>query len=129
VVVIEDFHVLDDRLRGSIADLLKLLADMESQRSKLIVVGINRAGDSLIDHAPDLVNRDTIRFEVEPDEKVRELVALGEAALNIEIEAKDKIVEGAQGSFYLAQPPRARALHRCGDHRGARRAHRDLHPL
>jgi hypothetical protein len=103
-VVIDDFHVLDNDTRGDIADLLKRLADTESERSKLIIVGINRAGDSLIDHAPDLANRlDTIRFEVEPDHKVRELITAGEQALNIEIEAKPRIVEGAQGSFYLAQ--------------------------
>ena len=103
-VVIDDFHVLDNNTRGEIADLLKRLADMESTRSKLIIVGINRAGDSLIDHAPDLANRlDTIRFEVEPDHKVRELIIAGEKKLNIEIEAKARIVEGAQGSFYLAQ--------------------------
>ena len=66
-VVIDDFHVLDNDTRRQIADLLKRLADTESERSKLIIVGINRAGDSLIDHAPDLANRiDTIRFEVEP---------------------------------------------------------------
>lgn len=103
-VVIDDFHVLDNDTRGEIADLLKRLADTESTRSKLIIVGINRAGDSLIDHAPDLANRlDTIRFEVEPDHKVRELITAGENALKIQIEAKERVVEGAQGSFYLAQ--------------------------
>jgi hypothetical protein len=104
VVVVDDFHVLDDSVRRDIADLLKRLADTESRRSKLIIVGINRAGDSLIEHAPDLANRvDTIRFEIEPDEKVRELIENGEKALNVTIEAKERIVEGAQGSFYLAQ--------------------------
>jgi hypothetical protein len=104
VVVIDDFHVLDDRIRGQIADLLKRLADTESERSKLITVGINRAGDSLIEHAPDLVNRiDTIRFEVEPNNKVMQLIAEGENALNVEIDARERIAEGAQGSFYLAQ--------------------------
>lgn len=104
IVIIDDFHVLQDEMRRSIADLLKRLADTESERSKLIIVGINRAGDSLIEHAPDLANRvDTIRFEVEPNEKVTELITAGEKAFNVTIEAKDRIVEGAQGSFYLAQ--------------------------
>lgn len=104
VVVIDDFHVLHDKTRRDIADLLKRLADTESRRSKLIVVGINRAGDSLIEHAPDLANRvETIQFEVEPPDKVRQLISAGEEAFNVEIEAKEKIVEGAQGSFYLAQ--------------------------
>ncbi len=104
VVVVDDFHVLEDRIRGAIADLLKRLADLESERSKLIVVGINRAGESLIEHAPDLANRiDTVKFEIEPDNQVRKLIEAGEAALNVSIEATEKIVEGAQGSFYLAQ--------------------------
>ena len=104
VVVIDDFHVLGGDIRGQIADLLKRLADAESKRSKLIIVGINRAGDSLIEYAPDLANRiDAIKFEVEPAEKVVALVEEGEVALNVEIEAKAHIVDAAQGSFYLAQ--------------------------
>jgi hypothetical protein len=88
-VIIDDFHVLDNETRGDIADLLKRLADTESERSKLIIVGINRAGDSLIDHAPDLANRlDTVRFEVEPEHKILELITAGETALNVELEAR-----------------------------------------
>jgi hypothetical protein len=103
-VVLDDFHVLGSDTRSQIADLLKRLADTETDRSKLIIVGINRAGDSLIEHAPDLANRlDVIRFEVEPHGKIQELITLGEEALNIEIGVKERIVEGAQGSFYLAQ--------------------------
>jgi hypothetical protein len=103
-IVVDDFHVLDDAIRRDLADLLKRLADTEARRSKLIIVGINRAGDSLIEYAPDLANRvDTVRFEVEPDEKVKQLLTQGEDAFNVAIEARDKIVEGAQGSFYLAQ--------------------------
>ena len=60
-VIVDDFHVLDDSMRAHVADLLKALADAEDETSKLIIVGINRAGDSLIKHAPDLTNRiDTI---------------------------------------------------------------------
>jgi hypothetical protein len=104
IVVVDDFHVLRDDTRRAIADLLKRLADSEDERSKLIIVGINRAGDSLIEYAPDLANRvDTIRFEIEPAEKVSELVEAGERAFRVTIEARDRIVEGAQGSFYLAQ--------------------------
>ena len=103
-VLVDDFHVLDDSMRARIADLLKSLADREESGSKLIVVGINRAGDSLIKHAPDLSNRlDTIRFEIEPDEKVHDLITRGERALNVSLTARASVVEGAQGSFSLAQ--------------------------
>jgi hypothetical protein len=44
-----------------------------------------------------------VRFEVETDPKVLELVEAGEQAFNVTFDAKERIVEGAQGSFYLAQ--------------------------
>ena len=102
-VVVDDFHVLNNDTRGDIADLLKRLADTESQRSKLIIVGINRAGTrSSNTHrtSPTASTRSALRSSLY---KVSELVGLGESALNIEIEAKPRIIEGAQGSFYLAQ--------------------------
>ncbi|MER6168416.1 TIR domain-containing protein [Streptomyces violaceorubidus] len=104
LVVVDDFHVLEDSLRGDLADLLKALADAEDATSKLVVIGINRAGDRLIEHAPDLVNRlDVLRFDVEPQQKISEMISLGEKALNVEINARDYVVESAHGSFYLAQ--------------------------
>jgi hypothetical protein len=103
-VIIDDFHKLEEGLRGSIADYLKMLADAERSGTKLIVVGINQAGERLIDLAHDLVNRlDIITFETNSDEKVDELVSKGECALNITINVKDEIVNASQGSFYLAQ--------------------------
>jgi hypothetical protein len=104
LVVIDDFHVLDDSLRNQIADLLKALADEEAERSKLVIIGINRAGDTLIRHAPDVANRlEILRFEVEPAEKVSEMIRLGEVALNIELQAREQVIEAADGSFYIAQ--------------------------
>lgn len=104
LVVIDDFHVLDDSLRNQIADLLKALADEEAAHSKLVIIGINRAGDTLIRHAPDLANRlDILRFEIEPAEKVSEMIHLGEVALNIELQAREQVLEAADGSFYVAQ--------------------------
>jgi hypothetical protein len=104
IVIVDDFHRLDEEVRRQVADYLKVLADEEDPKSKLIVVGINRAGASLIRFAHDLVNRiDTIRFEANPDERVREVIAKGEKALNIAMPICDEIVEGANGSFYIAQ--------------------------
>jgi hypothetical protein len=104
VVVVDDFHRLSDPLRESLADLLKVLADTENSSSKLIVVGINQAGESLMAHAPDLANRlDVFKFEVEPPTRIQRLIALGEDALNVDIAARDAVVDAAQGSFYIAQ--------------------------
>lgn len=103
-VIIDDFHRLDEVVRREVADYLKTAADEEAADSKLIVVGINRAGEALIRFAKDLVNRiDTIRFEVNPDDRVRMLIDQGERALNVSLGITEGIVEGSNGSFYIAQ--------------------------
>lgn len=103
-VLVDDYHRLPIKTQAALADYLKVLADTEDQTTKIIILGINRAGDSLIQFAPDLVNRvDIIRFETEPDEKIIELIRKGEEALRIEINVIDELVESVRGSFYLAQ--------------------------
>ncbi|MHB1513612.1 hypothetical protein [Acidiferrobacter sp.] len=100
LVLIDDFHRLPDETKHLLADFIKLLADREEERSKIVVVGINKAGQSLINYASDLTGRiDTISFEANPEEKVQELVALGEAALNVRINIKTDIVKESEGSF------------------------------
>lgn len=104
VVIVDDFHKLPDSVRAALADYLKMLADEEREGDKLVVVGINRAGDNLINFAHDLVNRvDVLKFETNPDHKIRELVEKGEQALNISINVREDLVELSQGSFYIAQ--------------------------
>lgn len=103
-VVIDDFHRLEEAVKSRIADLLKVTADTEDVKRKLVIIGINDAGRSLIDASPDLTNRlEVIRLEVESPQKIMELVESGERALNINIAAKALIVERARGSFYIAQ--------------------------
>jgi hypothetical protein len=103
-VIVDDFHRLEEDVRRSVADYLKTLADEEREDSKLIVVGINQAGESLIQFARDLVNRiDVIRFEANPDERVEMLIAQGEEALNVRLGNRDEVIKGAGGSFYIAQ--------------------------
>jgi hypothetical protein len=104
VIIIDDFHKLDSERGSCIADFLKLLADEERADVKLIIIGINQAGDSLIRFAEDITNRiDIIRFEHNPDKKVDELIRRGEEALNIRINVRSEIVISARGSFYIAQ--------------------------
>ncbi len=104
IIIVDDFHILEESIKKKLADLMKVLADNEEKNSKLIIVGINKAGDSLVKFAQDLNNRiDTIRFEKNPPEKIEELIKLGEQALNISIKSKNEIIELSQGSFHLAQ--------------------------
>lgn len=103
-VIIDDFHKLKKSTQRGIADLMKLLADEESESCKIVIVGINKAGDSLIHFAPDLIDRiDRIQFETNPEEKIRRLIEKGEDALNIVIGVKEQIVSESQGSFHIAQ--------------------------
>lgn len=104
LVIVDDFHKLPDATRAALADYMKTLADEESRGTKIVIVGINKAGENLISFAHDLVNRiDVIPFETNPNDRVRQVVTQGAEALNIQINVEDEIVASAQGSFYLAQ--------------------------
>lgn len=103
-VIVDDFHKLELATQHALADYLKVLADKEDVTSKIVILGINRAGDTLIRFASDLVNRiDIIRFEAEPDEKILELIDKGCKALRINLPVRDEIVDDVRGSFYLTQ--------------------------
>lgn len=104
VVIVDDFHLLSDKQKKAFSDLLKVLADEAREDIKLVLIGINRAGECLIQLAPDLNNRiDTIRFERNPAEKIKELISKGERVLNISIRCKEQIAERSFGSFHVAQ--------------------------
>mgnify|MGYP001579649838 CR=1 FL=1 len=104
IIMIDDFHKLDHAIQSKLADHIKYLADVEEKGTKIVILGINRAGDSLIKFAPDLINRlDIVRFEAEPDTKIDQLIKAGQVALNISFNVVDDIVKTANGSFYLAQ--------------------------
>lgn len=103
VVIIDDFHRLSDDTKSEIADYLKVLADEEDESTKVVIIGINRAGESLLNFARDLRGRvDVIKFERNSDEKVHELVSEGAKTLRISLPV-DEIVKSAVGSFHLAQ--------------------------
>lgn len=104
IVVVDDFHVLPNEIKKALSDFMKILADEDTVSSKLILIGINKAGDSLISFSPDLNNRiDTIKFEANPDEKIEEMLNLGEIALKIEVNIKKEIIDESKGSFHIAQ--------------------------
>lgn len=114
IVVIDDFHRLDDNTQKNIADKLKHLADTADCKNKLIIVGINHAGKKLIEFGLDLATRiEIVRFEANSVEKILDLITLGETALNIIIENKGKIAEAANGSFYMAQELASNACLQC----------------
>lgn len=103
-VVIDDFHKLEDADRVLIANYLKTLADEEVEHTKIIIVGINAAGQALIDIAEDLSLRlEIIKFEHNSENKITELITKGEDALNIIINVKEEVTQVSKGSFFIAQ--------------------------
>jgi hypothetical protein len=71
---------------------MKTLADESASHSKVVVLGITNAGQSLISFGKDLANRiEVIPFDANPDFKVDELIRKGEEALNIKINVRQEI--------------------------------------
>lgn len=103
-VIIDDFHRLDEYTKNKFANLLKVGADESRTDFKLVLIGINQAGDSLINLNRDLNNRiTTIRFERNSEDKVRELITKGENVMNVRFKDKEEIVKKSAGSFHVAQ--------------------------
>jgi hypothetical protein len=103
-VIVDDFHKLPDNTKQRLSDFMKVLADSETQKSKLILIGINKAGQQLVRFAEDLGLRiDVFRLEANPVEQIHELITRGEEALSVKFTQKDAIATRAQGSFQIAQ--------------------------
>jgi hypothetical protein len=103
-VIIDDFHRLSDIIKVRLSDIMKILADSEDKKSKLILIGINKSGQLLVNYAHDLALRiDVFKLEANPEEKIIDAIERGEQALNISISDKRQIAARAQGSFQIAQ--------------------------
>ena len=83
-VIVDDFHRLPDETKQRLSDFMKVLADSETETSKLILIGINKAGQQLVRFAQDLGLRiDVFRLEANPIEKIHELIRRGEDTLSV----------------------------------------------
>ena len=104
VVVVDDFHRLPTAAKQQLTDYVKLLADEEDESSKVILIGINRAGQTLVEYAPDVLHRvEVIRVGRTNVERIRQMIALGENALNCDLAIAEEIALEAEGSFAMAQ--------------------------
>ena len=103
-VIIDDFHRLPHTTKQQLTDFVKNLADDEDESSKIVLIGINRAGQALVDYAPDVLHRiEPIKFGRTNLERLMALVELGERALNCKIAISEDICNEAVGSFAMAQ--------------------------
>jgi hypothetical protein len=108
LVVIDDFHRLDDSLKMKIGDLVKVYAEQDKDNiaCKIIIIGINKCGSSLIQITPDLAKRLAIhKVRSANKEQTFELIKKGEDKLNIDFpeEGKELIFEEAEGDYWLTQ--------------------------
>ena len=104
IVIVDDFHRLPVPTKGAIAQFMKTLADEEHQGSKLVVIGINKAGDHLVTFGHDIGLRiDVFKMEANPDNKIEELINKGEQALHVAFTDKENFVDRSIGSFQIAQ--------------------------
>lgn len=104
MVIIDDFHLVPSAIQIEIGNLMKVLADEENETSKLVLIGINSTGRSLLISINDLLTRVSVfQMESNPKPKLLELITKGEAALKIQIVDKETIAAECCGSFYLCQ--------------------------
>jgi hypothetical protein len=104
VVVVDDFHRLPASSKQTLTDFVKVLADEEDESSKVILIGINQAGETLVEYAPDVLHRvEIIKVGRTNLERIMQMIKLGEAALNCRLAIGDEIAQEAEGSFAMAQ--------------------------
>lgn len=104
VVVVDDFHKLPASAKQSLTDFVKVLADEEDETSKVILIGINQAGQTLVEYAPDVLHRiEVIRVGRTNVERIQQMIKLGESALNCQLAISEELAHEAEGSFAMAQ--------------------------
>ncbi|MGQ7791484.1 hypothetical protein ACUN0C_03645 [Faunimonas sp. B44] len=107
ILVIDDFHILDDRLRVKYGEELKRMSDRAFEDEfppKVILIGIPTAGASLLATAQDLGPRlGAYRFKRATDDEIRRLVDEGEQELNVIFEDSEIVLAESAGNFWLAQ--------------------------
>ena len=103
-VLIDDIHRLNSEDLRNIADHLKILADEGRRDTKLVILGINKTGESLISFGRDTAARlEVIRFQREPDHHLNKVITQGQKELNVSIGNAEEIIKAANGSFNLVQ--------------------------
>lgn len=103
-VVVDDFHRLPPTSKQNLTDFVKILADEEDDSSKVILIGINQAGQTLVEYAPDVLHRvEVIKVGRANLERIQQMIKLGETALNCELAIADEVAQEAEGSFAMAQ--------------------------
>lgn len=106
VFIIDDFHRLPPHLQSKISDIAKQSAEEDNPVifPKLILIGINQVGTSLIHFSPDIAKRCGIH-KIRPAslEQTKLLIKKGCDALNIQIDDHDQFYTESGGDYWLIQ--------------------------
>lgn len=106
IYVIDDFHRLSPDVQEKLADIAKLAAEQGegSTLPKLVLIGINQLGASLIQMVPDIAKRCGIhRIEPGNKETISDLITRGCNLLNIESIDAEAIFNESKGDYWLSQ--------------------------
>jgi hypothetical protein len=103
--IIDDFHRLSNELQTQLADIAKISAETSDENMpKLILVGINQVGATLISMVHDIAKRCGIHRVLPGDaETIQKLIQTGEEKLNIEFANPERIFEESKGDYWLTQ--------------------------
>lgn len=106
LVIIDDFHRLTMSVQIRFGNIVKLAAESAdpSQFPKLVIIGINQVGSSLINLVHDLGKRIGIhRVQQASKASIIDLIERGERELNISIENKSLLYDESKGDYWLTQ--------------------------
>jgi hypothetical protein len=104
--IVDDFHRLDHETQSRIANLVKVSAeDPHAEKPlKLVIIGINRVGSSLIHLVHDIAKRCGIhRIQPADEETTTKLIEKGEEKLKVDIRSKNQIFNESRGDYWLTQ--------------------------
>ena len=103
--IIDDFHRLSSELQESLANIAKTAAETQDEAlPKLVIIGINQVGASLISMVHDIAKRCGIhRIEPGNEKTITELINVGAEKLNVQIEAPNRIYDESKGDYWLTQ--------------------------
>lgn len=106
VFILDDFHRLPSDCQEKISDIAKIAAEEFDSKNhpKLILIGINQVGESLIKFSPDIAKRCGIhKISPASKEQTVALVENGSKALNILIKDVEKFYKESRGDYWLTQ--------------------------
>lgn len=103
--IIDDFHRLSNDLQTELGNIAKTAAETSDENMpKLILVGINQVGSTLISLVPDIAKRCGIHRIVPGDEETtKKLIQTGEEKLNVKFTNAEKIFIESKGDYWLTQ--------------------------